>query len=429
MMVFLLPAVLLILPIVSADLKKIGRSNNEFAVDMYQTLRSDARQNIIFSPLSISTAMAMTYLGSAGNTKAQMAQGLHFDALGNSVHQLFKDLHKRLQKDSQNYTLKTANSLFGNVGYTFLDSYLQGCADFYQAEVKELDFTNQAEASTSYINKWVENKTENKIKKLIPEGAISDVTVLVLVNALYFKGLWKYPFEAAETRSASFNLNSNQKTNVQMMHHKEYFRRFYSQELNTNILEMDFAGDEISMYFLVPEDMDRGLDKLEKQLTATSLTAALTSTTRSTKMKMDIYVPKLKVESKFSLSNVMKSLKMTDMFSEKADFSGMDGKKDLSISDVLHKSFIDINEEGSEAAAATGVIVGLTSVLKPFEFKVDRPFFLVLKDKESDSILMMGSVWAPPGVPVPAALSGGTQRVLIPCLIALVSFLAILMLK
>ena len=379
----------------------VVEGNNMFALELYAKLRSQGG-NLFVSPYSISTALAMTHAGARGRTASQMAQVLHFPAIAepssprsdqrqvaSAYGQIIKDLNKRGEKGA--YTLNVANALWGQKGYGFLEEFLELVRTNCGGQLSEVDFIGATEAARKTINAWVEKQTKGKIKDLIPAGVLDSMTRLVLTNAIYFKGNWARQFKKDQTQDAPFILADGRTIQTPMMNQTAQFG--YTETETLQGLELPYVDKELSMIILLPRELD-GLSKLEETLTAENLSQWLG---RLYSREVVVSVPKFKVTTQFSLASVLQSMGMTDAFSSSADFSGMDGKKDLFISAVIHKAYVDVNEEGTEAAAATGVTMKLTS-FGPSEtpvFRADHPFLFLIRDNNSGGILFIGRVMDP----------------------------------
>ena len=383
----------------------VVEGNNMFALELYAKLRSQ-RGNLFVSPYSISTALAMAQAGARGRTASQMAQVLHLPTatsekqelstvapderqVASAYGRIIKDLNKRGQKGA--YTLTVANALWGQKGFGFLKEYLELVRTEYDGRLTEVDFVRAADAARKTINTWVEKQTRGKIKDLIPEGVLDSTTRLVLTNAIYFKGNWARQFKKDQTQGGAFTLIGGRTIQVPMMNQTAEFRYMETQTLQA--LELPYVDKELSMVILLPKEKD-GLSKLEETLTSEELSQWLA---RLFSREVVVSIPKFKATTQFSLASVLQSMGMTDAFSGSADFSGMDGKKDLFISAVIHKAYVDVNEEGTEAAAATGVVMKLTS-LGPSEtpvFRADHPFLFLIRDNKSGGILFIGRVMDP----------------------------------
>jgi len=383
----------------------VAKRNNEFALELYAKLRQ-REGNLFFSPYSISTALAMTYAGARGQTDTQMAKVLHFPTVPSETvlvkntfartrfHSAFgtivKDLNTRGEKGG--YELTVANALWGQKGYGFLEEFLQLVKANYDGQLNEVDFMRAAESARKTINAWVEKKTNNKIKDLIGRGALDKMTRLVLTNAIYFKGNWERQFKKDRTKDAPFTLLSGEKVDVPMMNQKAEFK--YMETEDFQALELPYVDNELSTIILLPKEFD-GLPEFEKELTTENLSRWLG---KLRKREVIVSVPKFKMTSQFGLASVLKSMGMTDAFSPgSADFSGMNGKRDLFISAVIHKAYVDVNEEGTEAAAATAVTMKVTSIgpTRIPVFRADHPFLFLIRDNLSGSILFIGRVVNP----------------------------------
>eukprot|EP00058_Branchiostoma_floridae_P002689 XP_002588177.1 hypothetical protein BRAFLDRAFT_118881 [Branchiostoma floridae] len=282
---------------------------------------------------------------------------------------------------SDKYTLQTANRLYGEQTYSFLQDFLDATNKNYGAELAAVDFKGAAEQVRGTINQWVEEQTKNKIKDLIPAGAVDAMTRLVLVNAIYFKGNWDEQFDANMTRDRDFNINNNEKVKVKMMRKEANFNYGVFEDLKCRVLELPYVEKELSMLIFLPD-------------------AAATLQTVSSKMystKVNLLLPRFKLEQEFGLGDTLKKMGMGEAFSDAADFSGMSGSKDLFISAVVHKAFVEVNEEGTEAAAATGVVMMLCALdlEGPPEFVADHPFLFLIRDNRSNSVLFLGRMYKP----------------------------------
>jgi len=380
----------------ASDLEGLASGNRAFALDLYQQLREEGG-NLFYSPYSISLALAMTYAGARGETEAQMAQALHFTLPQERLHPAFNALSQTLESRSQHegedeeggLTLSIANSLWGQAGFSFQTDFLDMLAENYGAGLREVDFA-QSEAARQAINDWVAEETREKIKDLIPQGALNELTRLVLANAIYFKAAWQYPFEEEMTSAGEFTLLDGGMVEVDMMHQSRMFA--YASGDGYQAVELPYSGGSASMVVILP-DSSR-LAAFEETLDGEMLEEILAGLYP---VQVELAMPKFKVESTFNLSETLAALGMPDAFSmDRADFSGMTGKADLFISSVVHKAFVDVNEAGTEAAAATAVIMELKAM--PSEMvtlKVDRPFIFLIRDIETGTVLFMGRVLDP----------------------------------
>lgn len=381
-------------------------ANNQFALDLYGRLADDQSVkkqggNLFFSPYSISTALAMTCAGARDQTQEQMERVLHFyyplqrihcatprqtlyEALGLLQNQLNKD------KDA-GYELNVANALWGQKGYGFVESFLELNKRYFGAGFNEVDFA-QSEKARKTINTWVEKKTKDKIKELIRQGVLNPLTTLVLTNAIYFKGDWSSKFKEMDTKDAVFHITEDKTVEVSMMYQKGKFA--YSEGEEAQTLVLPYKGDELSMLIVLPKKIGL-LASVESDLTSKNLKF---EQGWLREQEVRVYLPKFKITcGVLELKHILRDMGMKDAFSlPPADFSGMTGSKELFISAVLHKAFVEVNEEGTEAAAATAVIMDRTSLPMPTPvFRADHPFVFMIKDNRSGSILFMGRVVNP----------------------------------
>jgi serpin B len=303
---------------------------------------------------------------------------------------IIKDLNARGEKGG--YQLTVANALWGQKDYGFLDEFVRLIKSHYDGNLNEVDFVTAAEGVRKTINAWVEKETKDKIKNLIAPGVLNSLTRLVLTNAIYFKGNWASQFKKENTKNAPFTLSDGGKVDVPMMNQTAKFG--YMENKDLQALELPYVENELSMVIFLPKRVD-GLAEMEKSLTCENLAKWQA---RLRKRKVIVSVPKFKLTSQFSLAGVLRSMGMGDAFSPgAADFSGINGRSDLFISAVIHKAYVDVNEEGTEAAAATAVTVGITSVMpqQPPVFRADHPFFFLIRDNQSKSTLFLGRLTNP----------------------------------
>jgi serpin B len=372
------------------DAVAVARGATAFALDLYQQLRH-GKGNLFFSPYSISTALAMTYAGARGNTEVEMAQTLHFQLPPERLHETFAALERNLNavQEKGDVLLSVANALWPQVGYAFLASYLDLVKRFYGVSITPLDFVHDAEAARVQINGWVEEETGEKIKDLIPPGLLDELTTLVLTNAIYFKGNWASQFDTKKTKESPFWLATKRAVDVPMMTQKRSFG--YRAFGDLQVLELPYVGDDLAMILLLPRTVD-GLSALEDALSVKNLAKW---TAHLWPQEVEVFLPRFKATSAFKLGGTLVEMGMRDAFGA-ADFSGMTGGRDLFISDVLHKAFVDVNEEGTEAAAATAVIMRTMALgMGPPVFKADHPFIFLIRDNFSGSVLFLGRVMDP----------------------------------
>ncbi|MCX7795395.1 MAG: serpin family protein [bacterium] len=375
----------------SKDVSTLVSGNNSFALELYKRLAIE-KGNIFYSPYSISSALAMTYAGAKGETAKQMAKVLRFTLPQERLHQTFNELSRLLQSNTKDYQLSIANALWGQKDYKFLKEFIDLTNKYYEAGFKEVDYINTKarEEARQMINKWVEDKTNGKIKDIIKTDDIDELTRLILTNAIYFKGKWESQFDPKNTKNMPFYVSENVKIETPTMYQKARFN--YGEDEEVQILEIPYAGKDLSMVVILPKP-NISLSKIERTLSAKKLKAWLSLLSEK---EVEVYIPRFKIEKRYVLNEVLKKLGMVDAFDMmKADFSGMTPKPDLYITSVIHQSFVEVNEEGTEAAAATAVIMGTKAVIMPIVFRADRPFVFFVRDKRSESILFMGRLAEP----------------------------------
>jgi serpin B len=368
-----------------------AQGNNAFAFDLYAKL-APGQGNLFYSPLSISTALAMTASGARGETAADMAKVLHLPEDAVQAHDAMGALLRELTAADKPrpFQLHIANALWGQRGLNFLPAFLQLVRTRYGADLRETDFRDPVTAC-KVINAWVEAQTQRKIKDLLNPSAVDASTRLVLTNAIYFKSSWLHQFREQATKEEDFHVTPDQSARVRMMHQSENYR--YGEHGGVQVLELPYAGGELAMYVLLPAKVD-GLASLEATMTAESLGGLVT---KLTPHQVDVAFPKFKVESEFSLKKTLSALGMARAFSNEADFSGMTGTPELQIADVVHKAYVNVDERGTEAAAATATIMRAMAALprEPVSFRADHPFLFVIRERHSGSILFQGRVLNP----------------------------------
>ena len=381
----------------SGDLQQLATDNRAFAFDLFQQLRGQ-KGNLFFSPHSISVALAMAYAGAHGSTEQQMRQSLQFNLPAANLHPAFNALQLELAKrekdqqdDSQtHFKLSVVNALWGQTGYKFLPNFLDVLALNYAAGMRLLDYKTDPEAARKVINAWVANQTADKIQDLIPQQAINQASILVLTNAIYFNAPWQNQFQESQTRPGPFTLLDGAQINVPLMHLTQSYS--YAHKNDLSVVELPYAGGQVAMVLLVP---DAGkFNEVEQGLTDAQWNALRLEIKP---VQVNLALPKFTFTAEFTLNDPLIRMGITDAFDgAKADFSGMDGGHSFFISSVLHKAFIKLDEQGTEAAAATAVAIS-TSALQadPVELKVDRPFFFLIQDKPTGTILFMGRVINP----------------------------------
>ncbi len=343
-------------------------------------------ENVFLSPYSISTALAMVYAGARGETAKEMEQALGFSP---AVHASMGSLISQLNSVSPDIAqLHTANAIWPAADKNILSDYRNRAATNYFSEITTLDYSN-TEAARTTINKWVEEKTSGKIKNMVSKGAISKNTPLTLTNAVYFKSDWQSKFETAATKKADFFTADNKKIKTNFMRQTGYFD--YFKDSGAEILELPYKAERLSMYVILPQK-DSFAD-FEKSLDADKIDSMIAQAART---NVAVSLPKFKMEENYNLNDALKKFGMADAFTSKANFSGMNGLLDISLGVVLHKTYIDVYEAGTEAAAAT--YVGMKSMAmpqKPAEFKADRPFVFLIRDNVTGVNLFIGRFMKP----------------------------------
>jgi len=380
--------------------KPVNPESAAFCIDLYKQLAAE-KGNLFFSPFSIVTALAMTSAGAVGPTDAEMAAALHLNpdqdkrhaecaSWARSLHTANSGLFKR---PTGGLEISTANALWCASQIKFKDPFVKTATKEYQAEVRALDFKRNPDKAVEVVNDWVDDKTRGKIKQILTPDAINPATALILTNAIYFKGDWAEPFKKESTRDLDFTLDGGSKIQCPTMVQSDPLN--YAKRDDFAVLEMPYKGDRMSMVFLLPDRID-GLPDLEKKLTAILLSDALDALKRQ---KVIVYLPKFHAETRYQLSDHLQKMGMRLAFSRTdADFSGMTGDQPLSISAVIHKAFVDVDEKGTEAAAATAVTMELASAVprqEPPVFRADHPFIYFIRDTQTGQILFAGRMADP----------------------------------
>jgi serpin B len=377
-------------------------SVQQFGVDLYQLLAQDAGDgNLVFSPASIETALAMTYAGAAENTGREMADTLHFTLGGDALHRAFNTLDSILesrswqQKNSEGkeegVLVKTANSLWGQKDLAFAQAFLDTIAANYGAGIRLVDYKTAAEAARQAINEWVAGETADKIPELIPQGMLDALTRLVLVNAVYLDATWTTQFNKDLTTDGQFTTLAGEVVTTTMM--SQETRYLYGSGDGWQAVELPYVGDQLAMLVIVP-DAGR-FTEIEGKLASGLIDDAVAALGRGT--KLDLTMPKFEFRTQAGLNNALMALGMKSAFGEGADFSGMTTEADLFISDVIHEAYIAVDEEGTEAAAATAVIMRETAIGPDdtLHLTIDRPFLFALRDRETGALLFLGRVTDP----------------------------------
>uniref|UniRef100_A0A8C6ZGT7 Serpin B10-like n=1 Tax=Nothoprocta perdicaria TaxID=30464 RepID=A0A8C6ZGT7_NOTPE len=385
-------------------MEAVNTANTRFALDFFKhECRENGDKNILFSPLSISSALATIYLGAKGNTADQMAKVTELQRMeispirkkgkqrkNSNIHTGFKALNFEINQPTKNYLLKSVNQLYGEKTLPFS----KVSKKYYNAEPESVDFVERANEIRREINSKVEHQTEGKIQNLLPAGSIDSLTRLVLVNALYFKGNWATKFQAEATRQRPFRVNKNTTKPVPMMFLSDKFNWCYIESIQANILELPYAHNDLSMFILLPSDIT-GLQKLEEELTFENL-SGWTSPELMEKTKMEVYLPRFTLEEKYNLKSTLSRMGIEDAFIEsRADFTGMTKNSDLVLSQVFHKCYVEVNEEGTEAAAASSGVLASRSLGATIIFVADHPFLFFIRHNKTKCILFLGRFSSP----------------------------------
>uniref|UniRef100_A0A663MRU5 Serpin family B member 10 n=1 Tax=Athene cunicularia TaxID=194338 RepID=A0A663MRU5_ATHCN len=378
-------------------MEALNKANTSFALDFYKhECQEDSDKNILFSPLSMSSALATVYLGAKGNTADQMAKVSLEIGKSDNIHSGFNALNFEINQPTKNYLLKSVNQLYGEKSFVSLalQEYLQLAKKYYNAEPQSVDFVGAADEIRREINSNVKDQTEGKIQNLLPPGSIDSLTRLVLINALYFKGNWATKFQAEATRQRPFRINTHTTKPVPMMYLSDKFNWTYIESVQTDVLELPYVNNDLSMFILLPSDIT-GLQKLERELTFENL-SAWTSPEIMEKMKMEVYLPRFTLEEKYDLKSTLSGMGIQDAFIEgQADFTGMSENGDLVLSQVFHKCYLEVNEEGTEAAAASSASLASRSLGATVIFVADHPFLFFIRHNKTKSILFLGRFSSP----------------------------------
>lgn len=370
----------------------IAAANNAFAFDMYSMIKNKD-DNIFFSPHSIFTAIAICYDGAEGTTKEQIANVFYFPLDKPVLEVSLGKMIDEINTETEDYELETANALWIQKNYPVKKQYISNVDTYYSGKVEKLDFVNQPEESSNIINDWVEEKTNDKIKDLVPSSAINRETKLIITNAIYFNGKWKTAFDEQDTEERKFYPSENEEILVETMYIKKYFN--YGENSNAKIIELPYKGNNLSMYVVLPEENDIGT--FENKFSVNDYEKLKSK--MDSKYEVKTWLPKFKFETTSDLSVQLTEMGMPDAFYS-ANFSGI-SDENLAISKVIHQAFVDVQEEGTEAAAATAIVMDdCVEYVEPKpepirEFKTDHPFMFFIEDKRTGCILFMGKVESP----------------------------------
>lgn len=376
----------------------VVEGSNLLAWELYlQLVEENPDLNIFLSPWSISAALAMTFEGAKGNTRKEMLDTLHFPVDNDTRRQGFSDIIEQLNEDDKPYDLATANRLFPSKDFDFKQDYFDILETYYHSDIQKLDYAGNPKSSADTINEWVEEQTNDKIKNIVSPSDLHELTALVLVNAIYFKSSWKYEFDKNDTEDREWTFPDGTKEDISTMFKHDESKKFdYYEDSTCQVLELPYKKDELSMVVLLPKDDD--ISKLEKKLDPEYISKINEEMTRE---EVRMYIPKFEVNCKYSLKSTFQKMGMNDAFEGAvSDFTGMMDRDDAHIDFITHKSFIEVNEEGTEAAAATGVGVGCESIEEPetpkFKtFDADHNFIYLIKDNSNENILFLGKLTDP----------------------------------
>ncbi|XP_025221165.1 serpin B11 isoform X1 [Theropithecus gelada] len=389
----------------------LSTANVEFCLDVFKELNSNnIGDNIFFSPLSLLYALSMVLLGARGESAEQLEKVLHFHHTVDSLKPGFKDsskcsqagrihsefgvLFSQINQPDSNYTLSIANRLYGTKTMAFHQQYLSCSEKWYQARLQTVDFELSTEETRKTINAWVENKTNGKVTNLFGKGTIDPSSVMVLVNAIYFKGQWQNKFQERETVKSPFQLSERKNVTVEMMYQIGTFKLAFLKEPQMQVLELPYVNNKLSMIILLPVGT-ANVKQIEKQLNLRTF-HEWTSSSNMMEREVEVHLPRFKLEIKYELNSLLKSLGMTDLFNQvKADLSGMSPTKGLYLSKAIHKSYLDVSEEGTEAAAATGDSIAVKSLPMRAQFKANHPFLFFIRHTHTNVILFCGKLASP----------------------------------
>lgn len=370
-----------------SGIQQVINANNQFAFALYSELDKSETENIFYSPYSIFSALAITYEGAKGQTAQEMKSVFHFPET-DILRPNFAAMYNDINRGNNAYELRTGNALWVQQDYPFLQDYTERVEQYYGGKAENVDFINENENSRHTINTFIEEQTNDKIKDLIPQGVLTSLTRLVLTNAIYFKGTWAWEFAKSDTQDQEFNITPTNTVQVPMMYMTNEKAKFnYVDNEEVQILELPYKGEDISMLIILPKE---NLETLESSFSFEKYT------NWKRQMKEEkisaIYLPKFQFDTKYFMVSTLKEMGMPTAFTLEADLSGMDGSRNLFIQNVIHQAFVQVDEKGTEAAAATAVIVNLKSVMPSNIFRADHPFIFIIQVQETGNILFMGRV-------------------------------------
>lgn len=380
----------------------VAEASNRFAIDLHKVLtnqKDSVGKNLFYSPTSMSIALAMVYNGARGPTAQEIAKGFHWDEMKTEqVNQEMKNFSATLSSaNTANNQISTANRLFVQDSFEVLKEFTESCKEYYEAETALVDYKKDFEGVRKKINSWVEDETNKKIQDLLPQGSLNTLTRATLVNAIYFKGIWQKQFKKEHTFPSKFFLKENEQCDIEMMFQKSKFKFANIKKLDCQMLEMPYSGNDLSIILILPNQID-GLASLEEKLTYDGLHKAMEKLSSQHPIEVEVSLPKFSMTKEIELKEVFEAMGMGEMFVPvKADFTGITvGPENLYVSNVYHKAFVDVNEEGTEAAAATAAVMMTRMMVRPVPpFMVDHPFLFLITCCKSGAILFLGRVAKP----------------------------------
>lgn len=385
-------------------IQEVVNANNQFAFDLYSELAKTEKDNIFYSPYSISAALAMTYEGAKGKTAEEIKEVFHFPETS-VLRPNYAAIYNKINEDNKEYQLSTGNALWVQQDYLLLNDYSEAVERYYGGKASNVDFIKETEKSRQTINSFIEEQTNNKVKELIPAGQVDHLTRLVITNAIYFKGTWEWEFDKSDTRDKDFYITPENVVKTPMMYMDSDKATFnYADLEKLQILELPYKGDKISMLILLPKqgeayDYEKGEKitynyNLEDIELSSEKLNEYKSEMQETKLSA-IYLPKFKFDTKYFMVSTLSEMGMPTAFSMQADLSGIDGSQNLYIQNVIHQAFVQVDEKGTEAAAATSITIGFKSAMPSNVFTADHPFIFIIQEKETGNILFMGRMTDP----------------------------------
>lgn len=375
-------------------IEKVTTANNQFAIAMYRQINGHTGQaddNVFFSPYSLSTAMAMLYAAAEGETKAQIQKTFYYPSM-DILNPNSAALYNQFNKPNPDYKLATVNDLWMEQGLTPTKSYVDTVQRYYGGQVTNLDFESNPNPSRLIINKKIAQHTNQLIPELLPKGSIKPITVAVLTNAIYFKGDWKVPFEVQSTTEQPFYNHIGTSPNIKMMQLQEHFG--YSEDKQVQVVQLPYKGDDLSMLVVLPKSKDKAaMQQLVRDLSADTIKQWSKDLVTQ---EVNVHLPKFKLEASYQMKNLLTDMGMPRAFEKGAGFNLFDNSPPIKIDDVYHKAVVIVDEKGTEAAAATGIVADATAASAPPPvFKADHPFLFMIKDNKTDAILFLGQVNKP----------------------------------